>query len=149
MNELPENTTKRKLKLSSMRADSQKERDGDWVPALDLDQSGNVKWFVRSTNYAPFKIARDAIGAKLARKHGDNVPEDVLAEAYGKLAVEHLLLGWDGFVDDDEQDIPFSPERALEILTDPEYRHVRGSLYIAAQRVGREEVEFIAAKVKN
>ncbi|PDT77180.1 hypothetical protein [Bradyrhizobium sp. C9] len=148
MTESPEKTV-RKLKLSSMRADSQKEREGDWIPAIDIDPSGAIRWFVRSTNYAPFKIARDAISAKLARKHGDNVPDDVLAEAHGSLAVEHLLLGWEGLVDDDEQDIPFSPAKATEILTDPEYRYVRGSIYGAAMRVGREEAEFVAAKVKN
>ncbi|WP_157113129.1 hypothetical protein [Bradyrhizobium embrapense] len=148
MTETPEKTV-RKLKLSSMRADSQKEREGDWIPALDIDAGGAIKWFVRSTNYAPFRIARDAIAAKLARKHGDSVPDEILADAYGELAVEHLLLGWDGLVDDDEQDILFSKEKATEILTDPEYRYIRGSIYAAAMRVGRDEAEFVAAKVKN
>ncbi|MCP1852794.1 MULTISPECIES: hypothetical protein [unclassified Bradyrhizobium] len=139
----------RKLKLSSMKVDSQKEREGDWMPALDIDDSGDIKWFVRSTNYAEFKTARDVIQIKLTNKHGRNVPEDVLAEAYGKLAVEYLLLGWIGLVDDNEQDIDFSEETAREILTDPEYRLVRGSIYLAASRVGLQETEFVGAGAKN
>ncbi|WP_027578485.1 hypothetical protein [Bradyrhizobium sp. Ai1a-2] len=147
MTESQKTSSVRRVKLSSLKSDSQKEREGDWIPALDIDP--DIKWFVRSTNYAPFKIARDAHASKLARRHGDNVPDDVMADVYGKLAVEHLLLGWQGLVDDDERDIEFSPERAKEILTDPEYRAVRGSVYLAATKVGREEVEFVEAGTKN
>ena len=137
----------RKVKLSSLKTDLSKEREGDWMPALDIDPS--VQYLVRSTNYPPFRIARDAYSAKLARKYGDRVPDDELAEVYGKLAVEHLLLDWRGFVDDVGADIPFTPEKAREILTNPEYKLVRGSIYAAAMRVGTQEVEFVGEAVKN
>src|SRR5690242_11845619 len=91
----------RKVKLASLKADRQKEREGDWMPAVDIDPS--VKWFVRSTNYAPFKIARAAQFAKLDRKYGDKIPDEVMAEISGTLAVEHLLLGWEGL------DVEYSP----------------------------------------
>lgn len=149
MTDSPETKPVRKLKLSSMKVDSQKEREGDWVPAFDIDDSGSIKWFVRSTNYAPFKTARDAVQIRLAKKYGRNVPDEVLAEEYGKLAVVHLLLGWEGLVDDDDVDLPFTPEKARDVLTDPEYRNVRGSIYVAAMGVGVSEAEFIEAGAKN
>ncbi len=137
----------RKVKLSSLRSDSQREREGDWVPALDIGPE--VQYFLRSTNLPAFKIARDHHGQKLARTYGDNIPDDILAEVYGKLAVEHLLMDWKGFVDDEENDIPFSKETAQKILTDPEYRLVRASVYFAATKVGRDEVEFVGTAIKN
>ncbi|SEB99301.1 hypothetical protein [Bradyrhizobium erythrophlei] len=141
-------TPKKKLKLSSMKVDLDKEREGSWEPALDIDP--DISWFVRSTNYGPFKTARDAVQIRLSRKHGNNVPDDVLAEEYGKLAVQHLLLGWEGLAEDDEiTDIPYSPEKARDILTDPAYRLIRGSIYMAASRVGIGEAEFVGAGAKN
>lgn len=139
---------KKKLKLSSMRVDLEKEREGNWEPAFDIDP--DIRWFVRSTNYGPFKTARDAVQIRLTRKHGSSVPDDVLAEEYGKLAVQYLLLDWEGLVEDDETtEIEFSPEKAREILTDPAYRIVRGSIYMAASRVGVGEAEFVGAGAKN
>ena len=138
---------KKLLKLSSMKVDLDKEREGDWEPAFDIDPA--IKWYVRSTNYAPFKSARDAVNIRLSRKHGSSVPEDVQAEEFGKLAVQHLLLGWEGLAEDDETEIPYSKEKAQEILTDPAYRLVRGSIYMTASRVGIGEAEFIGTGAKN
>lgn len=138
------------VKLSSLKADLSKERDGDWIEAPDIDKS--VSFFVRSTNYAPFRIARNAVFAKLARKHGneaDDIPDDIRAKALGKLAVEHLLLDWKGFVDDDGQPIPYDEDKAAEILTDEAYRAVRGSVYLAAMKVGQAEVESVEETAKN
>lgn len=135
----------RRVKLTSLKTDLNKEREGDWVPALDIDPS--VQYLVRSTNYPPFRIARDAASAKLARKYGDRVPEEEAAEIYGGLAADHLLLDWKGLVDDAGADI--TSDRAREILTNPEYKNIRGSVFAAAMRVGTQEVEFVGEGQKN
>ncbi|WP_454629527.1 hypothetical protein [Bradyrhizobium cenepequi] len=141
MTESPEKKP-RIVKLSSLKADRQKEREGDWIPAVDIAPS--VRWFVRSTNYAPFRIERDARTAKLARKYGDDpIPDDESAELMGNLAVEHLLLGWEGL------DVEYSSEAAAEILTDEAYRSVRYSVYLAATKVGKSDVEFVGTVGKN
>lgn len=131
---------KKIVKLTSLKSDLEKERIGDWVIAADIP---GVRWFVRSTNYAAFKIARSAHSAKLARKYGDDIPDEILAEISGKLAVEHLLLDWDGL------DVPYSKEKAHEILEDEAYRVVRASVYLAAVKVGQGEVEHIEGTIKN
>lgn len=140
-------TPRKAVRLSSLKADIQKEREGDWIAAIDIDPS--IEWLVRSTNYPPFRIARDARVAKLVRTHGDKIPDEVSAEVFGKLAVEHLLLGWKGLVDDDEKEILFTAEMAADVLTDDAYRRVRGSVYAAASRVGTTEVDVVEQTAKN
>ncbi len=127
------------VKLASLKADREKEREGDWQ-ASDIT---GVSFFVRSTNYAPYKIERDARFAKLTRKHGNNIPDDERATVLGELAVKHLLLDWKGL------DVPFSPETAREVLSDEAYREFRGSVYLAAMKVGQGEIEFVEDTVKN
>lgn len=130
------------VKLSSMKADLDKERDGDWIPAPSIGPG--VKFNVRSTNYAPFRIARDAANQKLQRKYKDDpIPAEVSAKVYGELAVEHLLLGWVGL---DEE---YTPELASEVLTDEAYRRLRSEVYFAATQVGQGEIEFVEAAAKN
>lgn len=130
---------KKLVKLSSLKADREKEREGDWIPS---DIPG-VSFFLRSTNCAAYKIARNAIFAKLERKHGAEIPDEVRAKALGELAVKHLLIDWKGL------DVPFSAEAAEEVLTDEGYRDFRGSVYLAAMKVGQGEVEFVEEAVKN
>jgi hypothetical protein len=138
----------KKVKLSSLKADRQKEHDGDWIPAVDIDPA--IKWHVRSTNYAPFKTARDAKIEKLTRQaDGEPLSDDAMAKMNGELAVEHLLLDWEGLVDDDDKDIPYSADMATEVLTDEAYRAVRNSVYFAATKVGRSEIKFVGDAVKN
>ncbi|UPT99376.1 hypothetical protein J4G48_0015535 [Bradyrhizobium barranii subsp. apii] len=135
-------STKKIVRLESLKADLQKEREGDWIKAVDLDP--NIRWFVRSTNFPDFRLARDAAMKKLGEKYGsDPIPDDVNAEVMGKLAVEHLLLGWEGL------DAGYTPEAAAEILTDEAYRKVRYSIYIAASRVGTSEVQYVGNTAKN
>lgn len=133
---------KARVKLSSLKADLKKEQEGDWIPAVDLDPA--IRWHVRSTNYPPFKIARDAAIEKMVRKYPDErVPDEVNAEINGTLAVEHLLLGWDGL---DEE---YTPEFADQVLTDEAYRAVRNSVFLAASKVGKFEVKFVEEAAKN
>lgn len=141
MTETP-TTKKTVVKLESLKANLQKERDGDWVP--DKLIGPDVAFLVRSTNYAPFRIARDAVNAKLQRKYKDEpVPDEVSAKAYGELAVEHLLLDWRGI------DVEFTPEVASEVLTDEAYRSFRSAVYFAATKSGQGEIEFVEETIKN
>jgi hypothetical protein len=141
-------TSPKKVKLSSLKADRKKEQDGDWIPAVDIDPA--IKWQVRSTNYAPFKTARDDKIERMTRKaDGEPLSDDEMAKLNGELAVEHLLLGWEGFVDDDDKDLPYSEDMALEVLTDEAYRVVRNSVYFAATKVGRSEIKFVGDASKN
>ncbi len=128
--------------LSSLKTNLQKEREGDWIPAPDV--APDVKFHVRSVNYPAYTVARDEALQKLSKKYdGERIPDDVLAKENGELLATYLLLGWAGL---DEE---YSPDLALEVLTDESHRAMRNGVLLAATKVGRHEVEFIGTAAKN
>lgn len=134
--------TPKTVKLSSLRADLAKEREGDWIEAPHIGVG--VAFLVRSINFPDFQTARDRALMKLAERFGaEAVPSEENARVMGSLAAEHLLLGWRGF------DVDYSPDTAIEVLTDEGYRRVRLSIFAAATRVGARETEFLEDAAKN
>lgn len=131
-----------KVKLASLRANSEKERAGDWIESTSIP---GVTFMVRSINYPPYTIARDQLLQRLRRKAGSNKPlaQDTLTTELGRLYAQHLLLGWKGF------DVEYSPETAMEHLTNPEFREMVAAIENAANQVGAAELEFIESTAKN
>lgn len=138
------------IKLNSLKADTKRESEGEWIKARPMIVKGemtdfpDVEFRVRSTDYPPFVSARNAAMIQLQKKYGvEDVPQDEAAKVDGKLAVKHLLLEWKGF------DVPYSEEVAIEALTDEEHRTLRDLVYRAAARVGASQIEFVEAAAKN
>lgn len=129
------------IKLSSLKADLQREADGDWVEYPDLP---GVSFCVRSLQHPAYKIQRDILLQKLARKYkGKPVPTEESSREFGRLYATHILLGWRGF------DIDYSTEVAMETLTDPAFRDVVAAVEWCAARVGETTVEFVEEMAKN
>lgn len=129
------------VKLASLRADSALERAGDWVDALSIP---GVSFKVRSINYPPYTVARDMLFQRFRRKYGAKpAPQAVMNVELGKLYAQHLLLDWKGF------DVPYTPEQAMEILSDDEFRDVIAAVEQAAGGVGQADIEFVDATAKN
>jgi hypothetical protein len=143
------------VKLGSLATDLKKEREGDWIeikdwPGLDPERPNvgipvpGLAFNVRSTNYPPFVVARQAALEKLRQDYPDgNVPSDVQARSDGQLATEHLLVGWRGL------DVEYSPEIVQSVLTAEEHRTVRSMVWWCANCVGKRQVEFVEAAAKN
>jgi hypothetical protein len=135
------------LKLSSLKADLQKEEEGDWVDAPDLP---GVRLKVRSLEYKQYRIARDIKVQHLMRKYGRKpIPPDVQTKEYGKLYADHILLDWEGLAEDDGKPVAFTKELALELLRDPEFRKLTSAVEWAASQVAETEQEFLEASAKN
>ncbi len=129
------------IKLSSVRSDPAREEEGEWVNIPDLP---GVRFRVRSFNYGPYKAQRSIVFARLARKYGrEPVPDQIMVKELGQLYHKYILLEWDGF------DVPFSPETARDVLTDPTYRTLLDHVDYAANRVGQAEVEFVEQAAGN
>jgi len=122
------------VKLGSLRADVEKEKVGDWV---DIPELPGVSLFVKSFNDPSYRIARDQLVQRLARKHGKKPsPPDEAETEFGKLYAKHILGDWRGF------DEAYSAELARELLTDPAFRDLRRHVEYAAAQVGSVDVEF-------
>lgn len=129
------------VKLSSIRADLQREHEGDWVDIPDLP---GVRLKVRAFSYGPYQIAKGLIEQKWARKYGkDPVPPDVSERENGRLYAEHILLDWEGF------DEAYSKERALEVLTDPAFRELNAHIRYAGSRLAAQDIQFTEDAAKN
>lgn len=143
------------IKLASLASDISAEREGEWIepkewPGLNPDRPGEmtllpgVAFLVRSTNFPAYVTARQAALEQIKAAYPDDrVPPEEAARIEGRLAVEHLLLGWKGF------DITYSTDAVSVILAAEEHRVLRTMIYWCAGRVGKKQVEFIKAAEKN
>lgn len=143
------------IKLGSLAADLTKEREGEWIEPkewpglnpdkpLEMTQLPDVAFHVRSTNFPAYVTARQAALEDLKKDYPDGkVPPEVAARIEGRLAVEHLLLGWKGF------DITYSEDAVKTILAAEEHRVLRTMIYWCAGRVGKRQVEFVTDAIKN
>ena len=130
------------VKLSSLRVDSTRVNDGDWVEATDIGEG--VAFKVRSAYYKPYDIARQQATARLRRqmKGKPAADEDILL-AVGPALAEHILLDWRGF------DVPYSREVAAAMFADIDWRHVISRVQTAAFEVGEADVQTVEAAAKN
>lgn len=123
------------VKFASLRADVEKEKAGEWIEIPDLP---GVELRVRSFNDPAYRIQRDQLLQRLARKYGRKpVPGDESEIEFGRLYAKFILLDWKGF------DVEYSADAAREALTDPAMRDLRRHVEYAAGQVGTVDVEFV------
>lgn len=54
-----------------------------------------------------------------------SLDEKIFAKLYNEAVAETILLGWKGLEDDNGAEIPYTKEKAIEILTNPEYEEFK------------------------
>lgn len=130
-----------KLKLSSIKADLNKEANGEMIPYKPWP---GVSFMVRSTMCQTYQVARAQLYQRWSAAYGDEpVPPSVLSSDIGKLLCEHILIGWDGL------DVEYSKEKALEVLCDEAFREVRAAVEFCASKVAAITPKFEADTAKN
>lgn len=135
------------LKLSSIKIDTKREQQGAWI---EIPEWPGVALQTRGFQYGPFKTARDAAYKDLAKRYGKNpIPDDDVFDINGKLLADHLLLGWRGLVDDDQKEVPFTRETALELLTARDWRVFQTQAMWAASQLEVVDAEFVKDAEKN
>lgn len=131
------------IKLASTKADLRREEEGDWVAIPDPEWDG-VRFQVRSLDYPAYTVARDKLYKRWGKVYNtEPIPQRVRTSEIGKLFARHILLGWEGF------DVPYSPEKAAELLADPAYRELVQKVEWAAAKLSQVEVEQIEDVAKN
>lgn len=121
------------LKLDSVRV-SQKAEEGEWIASINLP---GVRFRVSSLHKTAFVTARERLTLQLAKKYRrEPVPHDERLVAVGKLLAQHILHDWEGF------DVPYSAEKAAEVMADPAFRVVVGEVENCAARAGEPDLEF-------
>lgn len=125
------------MRLSIMKADLDLEVEGVWrTYGEGLVPPGEP--------LAEFKIARigtpqyRAFVDKVQRKHafairaGDEHAEEIVTDITNQAIARFVVIDWRGLHDDDGNEIPYSPERAYEFLSDPEMHDFRNWVFAIA-----------------
>jgi hypothetical protein len=135
-------TKKKVLKLSSLRVDIKREREGEWVTSKQFE---GISYQVRSTNSPEYVSAQQKSLRAIQVLIRDNKPidQDKLHADEARIVVQYLLLAWKGL---DEE---FSEEVALTELVEPAARPLLNDIIECASRVGRNELEYIEQDAKN
>lgn len=133
--------TAKKVKLSSLKADLQREKNGDWVPYPFWK---GVRFNVSTLMDPEYETARDLMFKDLAKQYGDaKIPQEVVSAKLGALYCDFILHNWDGL------DTEYSSDVARETLTDPEYRAMVSAVEWCATKLSEVNVEFTAAEEGN
>jgi len=129
------------VKLASLKADLDREAKGDWVEYPDWP---GVAFLVSSLHTPAYAVQRDLLIQRFARKYPKRPPpvDEIMPEA-GKLYAKYILHGWRGL------DVEYSPDKAMEVLSDPAFREVVAAVEWCAGQIGRAEVEFVESAAKN
>lgn len=107
------------MRLSDLKIDAEKKQNGVWIPVEDLKASfkvrgvGNYDWLAVEE--------RETRSIRLAERVKDRLPPALQRQVLISCILEAGLLDWKGVTDDDDKDIPFSKERADEVLRDPDF----------------------------
>jgi hypothetical protein len=129
------------VKLSSLKSDLKREAEGDWIEFVEWP---GVEFNVSSLLLPAYAHARDLTMQRLAKhQKGKPIPRDVMTTELGKLYAKHILHGWRGL------DVEYSPEKALEILSDPEYRTIVAAVEWCASKISEIDVQFVDEAGKN
>ena len=108
-------------------------RAADGIPGVSFKLKGvpNAAW--------------SALETGLRRRSQPPTPEAIQAECL----LGACLLDWRGFTTEDGAPEPFSPERAREVITQPQYRRIRNSVFATAAIFGNETALERAAAGSN
>lgn len=129
------------LKLESIKADLEAESAGEFVDIPDWE---GVSLGVRSLEIPAYKLAIDQLREKYKRVYkGKPAPSTVTDSDIGKLLAKHILFGWKGIEPD------YTPQYALEFLSELSGRELAKQVVWAATQVAEVEAKFTDDAVKN
>ena len=126
------------MKLSSIEVDPDKIEQGQWIG--NIPEDGDLELKVRGLQNADFRRLQGKLveAVPRAKKVGGRLDPDEQDRVTNQCLAATVLLGWRG-LEDDNGPIPFSKEKARELLMDPRYRRFREAVIWAASVVGEEQ----------
>lgn len=137
------------MKLSEAKIDVQRQQQGAWVgnvPELEglrlkVRGVGNADWRklqMKLLETIPRKKRRNG---RIDPEENDRVTAILLRDAG--------LLDWEGVEDDDGKPIPYSRDKANELLTNPEYVKFRDGVLWACTVVAEDDAEDVEEAAGN
>lgn len=144
------------MSLAKLRAEQRRVVDGAWINGAIHGLGEDVKLLVRGRWNPEFralhaklqaavpsnKKVRTEFGLEVSPAESDRILTECLAET--------ALLGWENLREsDDSEPIPYSKEKARELLFDPLLAPFRDAVLISTMQVAKEGKEAFEADEKN
>jgi hypothetical protein len=103
------------MKISAFKQDDKKVSEGVWVEAGE-----GLRLLIASFNSAAYAKEIKRIGKPYRTQiRSGRIANDVLVDLTKQAASRFVLLDWENLTEDDEvTEIPFTPEKALELFND-------------------------------
>lgn len=133
------------MDLGEHKIDIAKREDGEWVD--EIPEMGDLRLLVRGSDNKQWRKRFDALVAAVPRKKRINgLDPDERDRINAILLRDTCLLGWEN-LSIGGVPVPYSKEKANELLTEPQWAVFRNAVSWASSVVGTEraaEVEAIA-----
>jgi hypothetical protein len=119
---------------------------GEWID--DIPEMEGVAFRVRSTNYKPFRVATAGLARRAGKKLNTDAGLHEFNIATGKPLADHILLDWRG-VTSGSDEMPFSTEQALAILTADDPRGIGSAFRRGVEWAGDQVAERLNATAQD
>lgn len=131
------------MKIGEIAVDIDRVENGAWVD--DISDMGGLRLKVRGSNNRDWRRLQSKLLDKVPRKkrHGGRIDTDEAENITNQCLLHACLLDWDGLTENDGKPIPYSREKAEELLTDPQYRRFRDAVFNAANLIGDQNAEDV------
>lgn len=103
-------------KLSSIEVDRALQSEG-----IVVDYHGIKVRLAQQNNPRARELVRRKMGLIKVRDQDGNIPKDDLRRIIREVWAEAVILGWSEMEAEDGTPIPYTPEKALEILSDEKF----------------------------
>lgn len=138
------------MKLSKIRSGVAKAEAGAWVRNLPIDGLDDLALKVRGAFNNDAVRLQGKLIAELPKDERKPLSPENEVRISAELAVETILLDWAKLEDENGKPIPFSKDKARELLTDPDIGHVlRNAVGFASRIVASQGEEELEADAKN
>ena len=136
------------MKLSDIAVNAAAIELGRWV-AIDHILPG-VRLKVRGLENTDYRRLRNKLIAEIPRAERlKGVDTLMLEKINAQLLADTILVGWEGIEGDDDLALPFTKEKASQIINDPSFVVFRNAVEWAAGVVGEDDLVESEAAAKN
>lgn len=127
------------MKLSRLAVDTDKSENGIW---REIGHGSGFEVRIARANNSKFRAAVEREVLNIVRNSSGMPGAEEQSDATLRAFCAHIVLDWRGLEDDEGNAIPYSPETAYKILSDPAYVDVRSGIEAVAnnEKAYRREV---------
>ena len=136
------------MKLSDIAVNADAIELGRWVPIGHILPGVRLK--VRGLENTDYRRLRNKLIADIPRAERlKGVDTLTLEKINAQLLADTILVGWEGIEDEDDRLLPFTREKASQIINDPAFIVFRNAVEWAAGVVGEDDLVESEAASKN